>query len=582
MAITRTTGRADARRVGRSGREAALASTSRLPPRARACIRAAVALTLAAAVPIAFAQVADSPSAGNPSPAGGSYGSQGGVPGTPVLPGAPEGAIHGRATGSGQVWLLDPSIDALFTMTDNVNLTSTDRKYDFVTQLTPGLRFDERSPHTRLDGSIQVPVLLYARTGAENNDVVPEVDVKGMAELLERVFYVEGDIHVSQQYLSPFGPQPADLTNATANRYTAQFYRVTPILKGDRGDGYSYELRDDNIWTNESNTSVAGQNAYTNELNGKVTREPSPLGWQLEYDRADTHFFDQAPLRNQLARAFALARQDVTLQWSLDGGYEENNFPGSNESGAIYGAGVKWHPTDRTTLDAMLEHRFFGASYHVLLDHRSPLSIWTIRATRDITTYPQQLAGFAGGEDVNALLNRLFSSRIADPIQRQQFVDQFIRERGLPSVIGAPVALFTQQVTLQESIEARAGLIGARNSLMGSVFQLRTEPVGSTNSALPPQLLAQDNNTQTGGSVTWTLKVTPLWTLSTIANYVRTVENIDEGAHTRQFTFTTSLGAALSPLTHALVGARWQRFWTNVDGGYREAAVFVGINHRFR
>lgn len=505
-----------------------------------------------------------------------------GIPTTPVAPGAPETGVRGRSTGGGQVWLIEPTVDALFTLTDNVNLTPTDRKADFVTQLSPGLRFSEQSAHTRLQGTVQVPILLYARTGTENDDVEPQVAISGIAELVERLFYVDAAINVSQQYLSPFGPRPADLSTATNNRYTAQSYRVSPFLKGEAGNGFSYELRDDNIWADESNTTFATQSSYTNELSGKLTREARPVGWQLEYNHSDTKFFEQPSQRSQIARAHVIAQPDPTFEWSLHGGYEDNNYPGVKESGAVYGLGVKWRPTDRTTVDASAEHRFFGASYHANIDHRTPLSVWSIRASRDITTYPQELASFAGGEDVSGLLNRLFSSRITDPLQRQQFVDQFVRDRGLPASVAGPLALYTQQVLLEEAFEARAGLIGARNSLLGSLFRVRTEPVGEASTFLPDQLLAQNNNTQTGGNLTWTLKVTPLYTLATSATYVRTVENVEEGEHTRQLILTTSLGASLSKLTRALVGARWQRLWSNIGNDYREAAVFVGINHIFR
>ena len=584
MAITRTTSRADARRVGRRGRETALAPPSCTEVWTLSGIRIAAAVALATCATAAGAQgLPGVPYPATPIPATAGVPS-GGYPASveTAEPGTPTAAEHSRATGAGQTWFLEPTIDSLFTLTDNVNLTSTDRKADFVTQLTPGLKFSERSAHTRLEGNVQIPVLLYARTGSQNDDVQPQVAVSGIAELVERLFYVDGAINVSQQYLSPFGPRPADLSTATSNRYTAQSYRVTPILRGDAGNGLSYQLRDDNIWADESNTTFATQSSYTNDLNGKLTRDAQPLGWQLEYDRSDTRFFDQSPQRSDIGRAKLLARQDVALEWSLSGGYEDNNYPGVKESGGVYGAGVRWHPTDRTTLDADVEHRFFGAAYHVAMDHRTPLSAWSVRASRDITTYPQELATLTAGEDVNALLNRLFSSRITDPAQRQQFVEQFIRDRGLPPTVADPLALYTQQVLLQESFEARGTLIGARNSLLGAVFRVRTEPLSNANQALTDLLLAQDNNTQTGGSLTWTLKVTPLYTLATTTSYVRTVENVDDGDRTRQIILTTSLSAPLSPLTQAMVGGRWQRSWGNVGNDYRETAVFVGIRHIFR
>ena len=59
----------------------------------------------------------------------------------------------------------------------------------------------------------------------------------------------------------------------------------------------------------------------------------------------------------------------------------------------------------------------------------------TLRISRNITSYPQQLANLPAGGDVSALLNRLFLTTIPDPTQRQQAIDQFIRDRGLPAVL---------------------------------------------------------------------------------------------------------------------------------------------------
>src|SRR5256885_8084943 len=35
------------------------------------------------------------------------------------------------------------------------------------------------------------------------------------------------------------------------------------------------------------------------------------------------------------------------------------------------------------------EHRFFGPSYNVAVENRTPLSVWSLTASRTITTYPR-------------------------------------------------------------------------------------------------------------------------------------------------------------------------------------------------
>jgi uncharacterized protein (PEP-CTERM system associated) len=234
-----------------------------------------------------------------------------------------------------------------------------------------------------------------------------------------------------------------------------------------------------------------------------------------------------------------------------------------------------------------LEHRFFGTSYHVDLTHRAPLSAWSFRASRDITTYPQQLANLGQGVDVNALLNQVFSGRVADPVERQTLVDQLIRDRGLPPVLTSPLALFSQQITLKELVQGTAGLIGARNTLFLTVYRVRSEPVvSSTASTLDALLLAQTDNTQTGAGLIWTHQLTALYSLSTGLDWSRTTANqsiaTQGNVNSRQGTFHIAISAPLSPLTNLFAGARYQRLWSDVNSGYREAAVFAGITHLFR
>ena len=536
-------------------------------PRGRAARAAAMVVgtvAIAAALEPAFAQTVYGPAPAAPEPA----------------QQAPTQQARARP------WFIEPSIGAEFDLTDNVDLApSSSRKSDFVTQITPALLVHEKGAHTSLDGTIALPILLYARTGGENNYVRPEVSLTGNAELVPRFFYVDGSVQVSQQYLSPFGARPQNLVNATNNRYTSQSYQVAPFIKGQPAGGLSYELRDRNTWTNETNTSIPTNRAYTNEVIGNLTREPQPFGWALEYDRASTRFPDQEPQITDLSRGRALWKPDPQLELSATAGYEDNQFPLVRESGATYGAGFKWHASERTEFDVDWEHRFFGGSYHVSFEHRTPLSVWSLRASRDITTYPQQVANLAAGSDVSTLLNQLFSSRVSDPAQRQQLVDQLIRDRGLPAQLSSSLVLFNEQVTLQEELQASVALLGARNAVFISGYRSRTEPVGPQE-VLDLLTALQTNNTQTGGGVVWTYKLTQLYTLSTTGDYAHTVPNGDvAGASTGttdQWTFRLVVSAPLSPLTDIFAGARYQKLNSDVTPGYREAAVFAGLRHVFR
>ena len=58
--------------------------------------------------------------------------------------------------------------------------------------MTPTLAFSGVGAHATLTGSLSAPILLYARTGAENNYVYPIANVLGNVEAIDKFFYVEG------------------------------------------------------------------------------------------------------------------------------------------------------------------------------------------------------------------------------------------------------------------------------------------------------------------------------------------------------------------------------------------------------
>ena len=492
----------------------------------------------------------------------------------------------GAPLAQAQTWKITPAVSWESTWTDNVNLAPSSRKEsDWINQITPTLQFAWASAHTRAAGRIGLPVLLYARQ-SESNEIRPEVAVTATWEAIERFFFVDASINISQQFLSPFGATPNNLGNITNNRYTAQNYTISPYIRGTTGDGLEYELRDTNTWSNASQIEAQGVGAtgYSNEIRGFVGRSARPTGWSLEYDRTEVKFTNQDSEVTEIARARALYGPDPTLQFSLIGGYENNHFAFTEDKGPVYGGGISWHPSERTQLDATVEHRFFGAGYNVAFNHRWPLSAFTIRASRDTNSYPQQLANLPAGANVSQLLNAIFTSRIPNATERQGVVDDIIRNRALPTTLSTPVVLFTEQITLLEQFSATYGILGARNGIFFTAYRSKDEPIANNRDDFIPQSVLQDvnrNNTQVGASVAWTHQLTPTMTIGTDLNWSRTTSNEELAVKTRDFTVNGLLSASLTALTTAYGGIRYQDQSPNTGEGYKEFAVFIGLTHRF-
>ena len=157
-----------------------------------------------------------------------------------------------------QTWHFEPGVYVQETLTNNVNLVPSNlATADLVTEITPVLHITEKGARSSLAGSIGIQGLVYARTGAENNQIYPLANLLGNVEVLDKLFYVEGAVVASQQFFNPFGAQPINIANATSNRYSSVLYRVSPYLQGVATGGITYLLRNNSSWANLDGTPIA-------------------------------------------------------------------------------------------------------------------------------------------------------------------------------------------------------------------------------------------------------------------------------------------------------------------------------------
>lgn len=498
---------------------------------------------------------------------------------------------------SAQTWRATPSITVDETLTNNVNLQPSDKaKGDLVSVVTPTLSFDERGPHTSLNGYVAAPIALYVNTGAENNKIYPSANLLGNLRLYENRLQVEGQATVTQQFFSPFGAQPATLAYATGNRYTSSLYRVSPFLQGTTPGEVTYLVRNNNTWANLNGAPVSTGNSYDDEWIATIEGPLRTFGWAVDGNWNSVKFTGQRPQITELARAKLVWQADPQLRLFVDGGYEDNRFPLVEYRGAIYGGGGEWSPTGRMKVVGNWEHRYFGSSYLFSFSNRTPLSAADVRFSRNVTSYPQQLLTIPATGNVAALLYQMFATRIPDPLARLDFVEKFIADRGLPSALAGPVPIYNEQISLQESASANVGLTGARNGLFLSGFWLRQEPITGSGNPLPGGFVTYNNNTQWGGALAWSHALTPLVSLNATAAYSHTVANdplVGVFPPTRPTTDQGSvlvmLTAPLTPRTTVYVGARGQKSRGSTlpgldvsTGSYDELAGLAGFTYTFR
>ena len=142
-----------------------------------------------------------------------------------------------------------------------------------VTSLSASLGIHGDGARVKLNGTLGVTEVLYPGQG-QNNSFAPNVNLVGHLEAIEKFFFVDASANVSETFITPFGPQPSNLTVPTNNRYIAQAYSVSPYIQGVIAPNISYSLRDDNVWTPSAsygNGSAKAPTTYLNNLNGQMS-----------------------------------------------------------------------------------------------------------------------------------------------------------------------------------------------------------------------------------------------------------------------------------------------------------------------
>jgi uncharacterized protein (PEP-CTERM system associated) len=216
-----------------------------------------------------------------------------------------------------------------------------------------------------------------------------------------------------------------------------------------------YEVRDDNYWTIASQYGDFANslpNTYANNFLAYLASQTGRAGWRVEYNRyayvpdiTVGERTDKQQSTRSSSRGILSYQYDPELQVSLRAGYEDDQFLLTGSSGAIYGAGFQWNPNERTQVGGFWEERFFGPSYQLIASHRRPNSAFNASASRGLTTTSSSFS-IPAGANVMQFLDAAFTTRIPDPAQRAEAVEQFLSKTDLrtlasPVIYGASILL---------------------------------------------------------------------------------------------------------------------------------------------
>ena len=502
----------------------------------------------------------------------------------------PQPALERSAATGRAGWTTLAEVGVRETYNDNATFGgSGGEEHDFITELWANLRVHGRGPRLNASLEYRPTLLLYARNSQEDN-FLNFLNASGNLEVVDNFFFIDAFGSIRQEFISPFGGRPGDITTATPNRTETTSVGVSPYVRGLLRWGQEYELRYRHIWTSSEATSVA--DVESQYVTGRLASPVRLFGWALEYEQSKIQQEDftlQPDRESRLARARLFFQPDYAWRFSVSAGREENNYEVLRDmkSSDIYGGGVTWNPSARTSAEAYYEERFFGPSRLARLTHRTPLTAWNISYSLGSSDYQQELL-LRPTLDTAALLDSMFASRIPDATQRRAAVEQFMRTFGVPSTLtqSNPLTFYTTQIFLQERLDASAAIIGVRNSITFNIFASQSDRISESvpSNVFDAFRLGERIKTR-GFGLRADHKLAPFTSIGASATRIHSVQEdpttLAQSFDTRSDYFTLTLNHSLTQRSTAFAGLGVNEEDSEEFGSRTSHTVFVGLTHRF-
>ena len=329
-------------------------------------------------------------------------------------------------------------------------------------------------------------------------------------------------------YYSPFGAQPNDLRQRGRPTATAATtYRGQPVsMAAARGRDALRAARQQRMDQPVRGADRRPTTRDYTEFLANAENTERRLGWRANYDNTEIRFSDEDAIsaRNSDASArYGASTRSSGCSASI--GYEDNEYTlhqfARDRPTAAASSG---DPTERTKVTGTVRAPFLRRLVSRGLRPSDAATGLVVSASRNITTYPQQLATVPVGLDVASFLERavpVVDSRSHRTPERRRPAHRVARAA---VDAGGPGQRSTPSRSCCRSRRPRpSALLGARNTILFTVYNVRSEPITASGVLIPPVPGINNDNTQTGGSIVWTNNLTPRVNLTASVNGYRTV-----------------------------------------------------------
>ncbi len=470
-----------------------------------------------------------------------------------------------------------PRISVSERFTNNVALSSTGKKSELITQISPGISL--RSNGGRLKGSLDYSLseLIYAN-GTSSRQTQNALSSSAVWEAVDNFAFVDFSGSIAQQSISALGTQSAAGSSINGNSTETSTYRLSPYLRGNLGGVADYEARYG--WTSSRSDASTTSNILTTDaslrLNGSV--RGGPLGWGMDTSTQKAKYsLGRTVLSDRLGGSLSYAFTPQFNASLLISRESDNYTTASKESHGSAGLSLNWRPSDRTNVAAQLQNHHYGQSHNISIEHRTARTSWRFSDSRSVSNSPVQ-SGLTSLGSLSDLLFSQFTSLEPDPLKRAGLVNQFLQNNGLNANTQVISNFLSSQASLQRRQEVSFALLGVRDTIS---FVLSR----GSNSSLGNFVTSFDDlstNTvihQNGISVVYSHRLTPDTSMNAVVSRQNTSgSSSPSGTSLRAVDF--SISSRLGKQMSASVGAR-RVFFDSATNPYTETAVTGNLNVQF-
>lgn len=407
-------------------------------------------------------------------------------------------------------WRLTPRLGLKETYTDNVRLAPRGlEQSDWITEISPGVSVAANGARLQMSADYALNYRAYANN-SDANGHNHSLRSNALFNAWDRRFFLQAAASVAQQNISTLGALTSSDANLTGNRTEVRQFSLSPYLVGRLGTFANWQGRFS--WNRSESDGVASAlNSETRGLQLSLSsgQQFSDLGWSLAYSQQQVDSSGGQFARRDQESMTATVRYRVWPTLSALGtfGRDDNSFGNARGStgGDFYTLGLEWAPSTRTKLRGELGERYFGNTASFNAEHRTRLSTWQLSYSEQIIANPRPLT-VPASVDTAVAIDRLFLAQVPDPIERQQLVQAYIVQNGLPASLTTAVDFLTNQVSLSKRLQGTFGLRGIRSTFLLSVFRDNRESQTTDQPVLVTDPFALGTSVvQTGysGVLTW-------------------------------------------------------------------------------